>query len=89
MVLKDTEDETNVNNEFQGEFKKSVLDLSLLQYAINSNPVIYKKNFLHITCLDQIVGVWQYIVNDVLYSKDPEKFKFDNLIIKTHYKNKI
>jgi adenylosuccinate synthase len=89
LVLKDTEDETNVNNEFQGEFKKSVLDLSLLQYAINSNPVIYKKNFLHITCLDQIVGVWQYIVNDVLYSKDPEKFKFDNLIIKTHYKNKI
>jgi len=48
--------ETNINNERQGKFRKSVLDLSLLEYGINKDKYIResKNKNLVITCLDHI-----------------------------------
>lgn len=43
---------------YQGKFRKSVLDLDLLKYAINCdryhNPNVYSKKKMVITCLDQV-----------------------------------
>ena len=47
--------ETNVFNNFQGEFKVSLLDLDLLEYGIKKdNFISLNKHNLVITCLDQI-----------------------------------
>jgi len=52
----DNPDETNVDGGFQGAFRKSVLDIDMLQYAINcdkhENPK--SKRILVVTCLDQV-----------------------------------
>jgi len=47
--------ETNVDNEYQGKFRKSILDVSLLEYGINKDKYIREnpKNLV-ITCLDQV-----------------------------------
>ena len=53
-------DETNVTNEFQGVFKRSLLDLDLLKYAIEKDA--YKKDdfSLVITCLDHIENEYRF-----------------------------
>ena len=55
--IKDNPLETNVNNEWQSKFRTSVLDLDLINYALDCDS-----NFNHgiknlvVTCLDQIEG---------------------------------
>jgi len=55
--IKENPKETNVLG-FQGEFRKSILDLNMLDYAISCdkyhNPDIFSKKKLVITCLDQV-----------------------------------
>jgi adenylosuccinate synthase len=48
--------ETNIKNEYQGEFRRSLLDTDLLLYAINKDDYIRndKNKSLIITCLDHI-----------------------------------
>ncbi len=47
--------ETNVFNKFQGEFKVSLLDVSLLEYGIMKDAMISRhRDNLVITCLDQV-----------------------------------
>ena len=53
--LKNNENETNVLDEYQGVFRKSLLDIDLLNYAHNND--IYSKGLtkhLMITCADQV-----------------------------------
>jgi len=55
--LINNDNETNVTNEFQGDFRTQVLDVQLLNYALSCDA-IYHQNFkikknLMITCLDQ------------------------------------
>lgn len=56
LKLTNTEDETNVTNEYQGDFRKSVLDLDLLKYALqcDSNFSSGARKNLVITCIDQV-----------------------------------
>jgi len=54
--LKNIGSETNILNEFQGEFKKGVLNLNLINYAIKCDSGFSKdlqKNLI-ITCIDQL-----------------------------------
>lgn len=48
--------ETNVDRKWQGKFRRSLLDVDLLEYAINKdkNIAISKNKTLVITCLDHI-----------------------------------
>jgi len=48
--------ETNVSGGYQGEFKKSILDVSLLEYGINKDKGLREGNNkkLVITCLDHL-----------------------------------
>ena len=49
--------ETNVTNEYQGAFRRGLLDIDLLTYAINKDPILRReathKNLV-ITCLDHM-----------------------------------
>lgn len=56
FVLKNNEKETNVKNEFQGEFKTNFLDIDQLNYAIECDNTFssgIEKNLI-ITCLDHV-----------------------------------
>jgi adenylosuccinate synthase len=65
--------ETNIKNEFQGAFRKSALDLSLLKYGIMRDGRIndHRYKTLVITCCDQ--------VNDFLYTINGQLFRADDM----------
>ncbi len=77
--------ETNKYNLYQGKFRKSLLDVSLLKYAINKDENIKKcknKNLV-ITCLNQIENEYSFFCeNTIVYSKDEKEFvkKIGNIL---------
>jgi adenylosuccinate synthase len=53
-IITDPE-ETNIENKYQGVFRRSILDLDLLEYGIKKDEFIrYGKKHLVITCIDHI-----------------------------------
>ena len=54
--IKENPLETNISTGFQGKFRKSVLDLDLLKYAIDCDKYhnLYSHKNLVISCLDQV-----------------------------------
>jgi len=59
--------ETNVYNKWQGEFRISILDLDLLQYAVSKDEYLNKhRDVLVITCLDHVEHDWQLTINGQL-----------------------
>lgn len=76
-ILKNTENETNLNTGFQGIFRKSILDIELLKYAIQCDSNFTSKNKnLVITCIDQ-TGEDFYITDK--YHKEPYKINIEDL----------
>lgn len=62
--IKENPKETNVLNRFQGEFKRSLLDLDLLKYAMQKDPYIrLHSKKLVITCLDLVKDEYRYTLN--------------------------
>jgi adenylosuccinate synthase len=62
--IKENPKETNVLNRYQGEFKRSLLDLDLLRYGMSKDPYIKaatNKNLV-ITCLDLVENELRYTV---------------------------
>lgn len=76
--IKENPKETNVLNRFQGEFKRSLLDLDLLKYGIEKDPYIKQNLYratLVVTCLDLVVNEYRYTVNGKIVSHaDEESF---------------
>lgn len=72
--IKDNPKETNVLNEYQGEFKKSILDLDLLKYAIEKDEYIRTSFYRHlvITCLDLVKDEYKYTINGKIISHSSE-----------------
>lgn len=68
------ENETNVTNEFQGNFRRSLLDVSLLEYGINKDEGIRNSSnkTLVITCLDHIVNEYRFTYNGQIVFCDNE-----------------
>lgn len=59
--------ETNIQHPYQGSFRKAVLDLDLILYAIYSEDYIRdSKRTICVTCLDQVEGRWQIMSEGVL-----------------------
>lgn len=75
--FKNTEKETNQSNEFQGSFRRSVLDIDLLNYVIQKDPELTNGQHdvnLVVTCLDQL-DRYTYTDDDTLYEfEEPEEF---------------
>lgn len=74
-------DETNQENEYQGEFKKRVLDLDLIRYALSVDDGIRKSmnKSLVITCLDHL-GSYQIDHKGKRYTFEKE-FDFIDFIV--------
>jgi adenylosuccinate synthase len=64
--------ETNITNKYQGVFKRSILDLDLLEYGINKDEYIRnnKNKSLVITCLDHL--------NDYKFTSKGKLHSFNN-----------
>lgn len=55
--------ETNTFNEFQGNFRVSLLDIDLLLYSVAKDPYISNnRDNLVITCLDQLEGGFSVLI---------------------------
>lgn len=75
--IKPDENETNVLNEWQGEFRRSMLDVDTLKYAIGRD--LYLKNtskrILVVTCLDHVQGDLRFTHNgDIICCSSEEEF---------------
>lgn len=55
----------NIYNSFQGHFRKSLLDIDLLKYAIMKDPHLkdHDNKSLFITCLDLVENEWRFTLN--------------------------
>ena len=81
-VLINNESEINKDGGSQGIFRKSILDLDLLQYAIETDQNFTKKEYgvkkhIGITCLDQIEKEVNYTFNKMLFKKDVSNLMVD------------
>lgn len=72
--------ETNVINKYQGNFRKSLLDLSLIKYAIEIDDYIREstnKNLV-ITCLDHIVDEYRFTWGcEIIYCSSEKEFVYE------------
>lgn len=76
LDLKEDIRETNINNKYQGEFRKSVLDLDLVLYAIEKQKQIESSPLFNlvITCLDHL-NEYKLTYNNSLHTfKTEEEF---------------
>ena len=91
LLLKNAEEEINVNNKYQGEFRKGNFDIQLLKHAIRCNETLmqYPQRFfnrhLMINCLDQLEAFdWKVIeeikneFEKICYSDGPETIQYKN-----------
>jgi len=77
--------ETNKTN-FQGEFRRTLLDVSLLEYAIKKDDHIRNRNnILVVTCLDHIENDYRFTYNDRISSFSNE----DDFVREIAFKLKI
>jgi adenylosuccinate synthase len=70
-------DETNISNTYQGALRISLLDVSLLEYAINKDDYLRTASNKHlvITCLDHIQNEYRFTYqNSIIYCKDQTEF---------------
>ncbi len=73
--IKSDENENNVTNKFQGEFKRSLLDLDLLKYSLVKDIDFRNGNNLVITCLDHVENEWRFIYeNQIVYCINEKEF---------------
>ena len=69
--------ETNITNPYQGELRVALLDVSLLDYAINKDDTIRKNSnkSLVMTCLDHIQNEYRFTYqNNIIYCKNEAEF---------------
>jgi hypothetical protein len=69
--------ETNVLNKYQGNFRRSLLDLDLLLYGINKDEYIRnnKLKSLVITCLDHVNDEHRFTYKgEILYCSNENEF---------------
>lgn len=63
--INENPNETNVNNKYQGNFRKSPLDLDLLKYALSCDNQYNDTNKnIVVTCLDQVPEVFPICINN-------------------------
>lgn len=73
--IKDNPKETNVHNEYQGFFRKSLLDLDLLKYGMERDEYIRNAltKELVVTCLDLVKDEYRYTANGKIVAHIDEK----------------
>lgn len=75
--IKENPVEKNVSDGIQGEFRKSILDLDLLEYSMNKDDYIryHNNKILVITCMDLIVNNYMFTYRgEMVYSSNETEF---------------
>jgi adenylosuccinate synthase len=75
--IKINPNESNKTNKYQGNFRRSILDVSLLEYAINKDEYIrfHNNKNLVITCLDHIQDEYRFTYNgNIIYCDNENNF---------------
>lgn len=75
--IKENPLETNKSHKYQGEFRRTLLDVSLLEYAINKDDYIRntENKILVITCLDHIETDYRFTYKgDIIICKNENDF---------------
>jgi len=75
--IKIDKNEANIDSEYQGKFRRSILDLSLIEYAISKDDYIRqsKNKKLVITCLDHIQNEYRFTYKgEIIYSNSKNEF---------------
>ncbi len=75
--IKDNPAETNVNNRWQGEFRRGLLDVDVLKYAIGRDGFLRNtsKRVLVVTCLDHVQGDLRFTYGgQIVQNSDEEEF---------------
>ena len=75
--IKVDSNESNINNKYQGKFRRSLLDVSLLKYVINKDEHIrnIKNKNLVITCLDHIENELRFTYKgNIIYCNSKKSF---------------
>ena len=90
VELKNTEGEINVTNPWQGEFRTSIFNRQLFDYALSCDPYSYLDYTVVVTGMDRVTGPMTYRnrLGDVVTT---DKYLFGpslchNCIISEHYK---
>lgn len=67
--------ESNIENIYQGKFRKTLLDLSLLEYGLEKEKYIKKNKNLNlvITCLDHIVNDYRFTYKEKIINCSNKK----------------
>jgi adenylosuccinate synthase len=69
--------ETNVPNFYQGEFRRALLDVSLLEYAMRKDALIRASDNRHlvVTCLDHVPGEYRFSYHgELVYCRNETEF---------------
>jgi adenylosuccinate synthase len=74
MGIKERPRETNVVNEYQGEFRCAILNVDLLEYGLLKDGRAGHRETLVITCLEHMVDWWFYYNNEVHECNNKEEF---------------
>ena len=91
LVLQNTTKETNLKNKHQGEFRRTILDLDLLNYALeqDARSVRGVQNlYLVITCLDQMVD-WRFSQGGNIFQMDSEEAFVENVVSALNFKGMV
>lgn len=76
-TLLEPANETNVYNEYQGQFRKRMLNVDTLKYAMIGDGYVWEaENTLVITCLDHFRDCYYYCQNDGTVHTCPDKESF-------------
>jgi adenylosuccinate synthase len=81
-TLVNLEDEANVLNDYQGHLRRTILDLDLLNYALEQDSKGVRNiqtKYLVITCLDQMVD-WQFTQGGKVFRMENEEDFIRNII---------
>jgi len=91
MTLINTESEANTLNDYQGQFRRTVLDVDLLNYALEHDRKEKRRvqtEHLVITCLDQMVD-WRFTQHGKVFDCDNEESFINAIVSALNFTGKV
>lgn len=91
LKLINNEGESNKDNFYQGQFRKTILDLDLLNYALEQDAKGVRNiqnKYLVITCLDQMVD-WRFTENGNVFQMKTEEEFITNVVSGLNFKGMV
>jgi adenylosuccinate synthase len=91
LMLMNNKDEANATNEHQGEFRTTILDLDLLNYALEQDSKGVRgiqTKYLVITCLDQMIH-WRFTQGGEVFQMETEEEFITNVVSGLNFKGMV